>query len=632
MKDYSRKAYRLGWKASGYPEMIRATPARAFWNSITTQNPVFSEYGSGGEKLTSSERRYLQFLKQSEAKKPYLSGDYEEMEELWEGIPGLIDQNPHIDHPWMPDPTPTNIDDIIPSQTWVLYAFTEDEWCAGQTREIVVNGTHPIYDVRFQFPGSLQPGTTLEILSGLGTPTVTIKIKADPAETGIISMEAYEEAFDALPEPSTQGRGWTGFGVYEKFDCPGDKYLVYKVAVYRTPGGFRYWASFVWDIELERIADNIPDGSGGVVSFPCFDSELNYWRGISAVPPTLGSIYSKSLTVLPVGRDIPCGTLSGHDGFCTDSPPGTGADGCLDANFPCDTGWMNYSYDLRVAIGRGLFAGEKVDRQDRTIVNGGPACNNRDANHYRQDTNWNANFAWEIAYLATLVPWASAVQNYICHSIADGGGNWYNRENCSLSVSNVCGMSFHMQAAGGPYSASHSDLTIYSDFFGNTVYSNGTSGTESFTITWLRTNPFGPLVSGQSAHVLSATGYRIRAGSQDLYAAFTDGLKVSAVGEVANWGSREGDETLQYNDPGFSSDCDSWTVYPVWGDHSHAKGGVAKDPLYANIDPTTSLVTYSSLDDLLLECVEFYRAGLDDDEAIGTQLALGLEFREWTPI
>ena len=217
MKDYSRKAYRLGWKKSGYPEMIRATPARAFWNSITTQNPVFSEYGTPGKKLTATERRYLKFLKQSEAKKPYLSDSYEEMEELWEGLPGLIDQNPHIDHPWMPDPTPTDVDEIIPAEpgVWVLYAFTEDPFCPGATSTVTVNGTHPIYDIQFTFPGVLYPGTSFSVVSGLGTPTVVIELTTDIEESGIISMRVYEQAFDAPPPPSTQGRGWTGFGISE---------------------------------------------------------------------------------------------------------------------------------------------------------------------------------------------------------------------------------------------------------------------------------------------------------------------------------------------------------------------------------------------------------------------------------
>lgn len=84
-----------------------------------------------------------------------------------------------------------------------------------ETRPITINGTHPIYEVEFTFPGALQPGTSFVITGGLGTPTVTIDLTADSAETGIISMRAYLEAFDAPPLPSTQGRGWTGFPVNE---------------------------------------------------------------------------------------------------------------------------------------------------------------------------------------------------------------------------------------------------------------------------------------------------------------------------------------------------------------------------------------------------------------------------------
>jgi len=226
-KDYSRKPYQT--KAS-YPEMIRQTPARAFWNSITEQQPVLSEYGAKGKKLTATERRYLQFLKQSEAKKPYLADDYQSMEYEWEGLPGLIPQNPHIDHPWMPDPQPTGIDDILPPQvaeepepqSWILYAFTNNEYCAGNITQITVNGTYPIYDIEFTSPISLKTYTSFTVISGLGTNTVVISLIADIEETGNISMRVYEEAADAPPLPSTQGRGWTGFPVPQKnpADCP----------------------------------------------------------------------------------------------------------------------------------------------------------------------------------------------------------------------------------------------------------------------------------------------------------------------------------------------------------------------------------------------------------------------------
>lgn len=215
-KDYSRKPYRT---KKSYPEMIRYTPARAFWNSVTEQLPVFSEYGAQGRFLTALERRYLQYLAQSEAKKPYLSDDYETMEEVWEGLPGLQDdENWSIDHPWMPDPQPTRIDDILPvePQEFILFAFTEDEFCIGDTQTITINATYPIYELEFTFPGLLQPGTNFVILSGLGTPVVQIDLTVDINETqNPISMRAFLEAADAPPPPSTQGRGFTGFGIFE---------------------------------------------------------------------------------------------------------------------------------------------------------------------------------------------------------------------------------------------------------------------------------------------------------------------------------------------------------------------------------------------------------------------------------
>jgi len=218
MKDYSRKPYRTN---KSYPEMIRYTPARSFWNSITERESVFSEYGNRGRKLTAIDRRYLQFLKQSEAKKPYLADDYEEMEEVFEGFPGLIDDNPHIDHPWMPDPQPIQVP--LDPELFILFAFTEDFYCLGATSIIQVNGTHPIYDIRFRWPNLMDPGTTFTILSGLGTPTVIMSLTVPVSGSPLIRMEAYEEAFNAPPLPSSQGRGWTDFTVSEQRDiaeCP----------------------------------------------------------------------------------------------------------------------------------------------------------------------------------------------------------------------------------------------------------------------------------------------------------------------------------------------------------------------------------------------------------------------------
>jgi len=215
MKDWSRKPYQ---SKLSYPDFIRGTPARALWNSVTEQNPVFSEYGSNGEKLTAAESRYLKFLKQSEAKKPYLADDYQSMEYDWEGLPGLQDENPHIDHPWMPDPQPTQIDTIVEPGYWVLYAFTNDEFCTARTKNIIVHGTHPIYNIKFTWPGLVEPGTSFTIIDGIGTNTVEIALTAGVGEIGLISMQAYEVAFDAPPLPSTQGKGWTAFTVNETND------------------------------------------------------------------------------------------------------------------------------------------------------------------------------------------------------------------------------------------------------------------------------------------------------------------------------------------------------------------------------------------------------------------------------
>ena len=274
MKDYSRKPY---LSRLSYADFIRGTPARAFWNSITEQEPAFSEFGKKG--LSSGDRRYLQYLKQSEAKKPYLSDDYQSMEYDWEGLPGLQDGNPHIDHPWMPTPQPTNIDTIISPDVgfWILYANSNDEYCVGKTVDIEVTGTHPIYDIAFQWPNLMDPGTSFVIVSGLGTNSVIISLTVAATETSLMRMEAYEQAFDAPPLPSQQGKGWTAFTLEENEDCI-KKYQVIglrsREAV--SVGVYNY---VVYDITNNIVATDIPASAtpGHFVSFPCLIGDLAYW-------------------------------------------------------------------------------------------------------------------------------------------------------------------------------------------------------------------------------------------------------------------------------------------------------------------------------------------------------------------
>ena len=208
-KGYGRKPYIDPLR---YPEFIRTATAKQMWNQVTIAYPNLAEFNLNKRKLSRREIAVIRFIKQSELKKPYEDvGSYPSMENKWEGLPGLDFPDrtlPLPDQPWnMQDP-----EGPLPG-VWVLDAFTNDYWCAGKAVEITINGTHPIYNLRFQFPGSLQAGTSFSIVGGLGTPTVLISFTGGAAETGLVSMEAYLEAFDAPDPPSQQGRGWTGFSI-----------------------------------------------------------------------------------------------------------------------------------------------------------------------------------------------------------------------------------------------------------------------------------------------------------------------------------------------------------------------------------------------------------------------------------
>jgi hypothetical protein len=200
-----------------YPDAARRFSHRSVQSNISNQYRYFSEFDSAPSDRPSTEvlSAYKKFLQQSEFKKPYKSPGYPEMEAGSDPPPGIS-----IGHPQRPDnPARIDIDEPIgaPPQTWILDAFSNDIFCPGFTKEIVVHGTHPIYDLQTVFA---EAGTNLTISSGLGTNTVVAEIDADEAESGFISFNAYERAFDAPPSPSTQGKGWTGFSIPEGRTCP----------------------------------------------------------------------------------------------------------------------------------------------------------------------------------------------------------------------------------------------------------------------------------------------------------------------------------------------------------------------------------------------------------------------------
>lgn len=280
-RDYSRKPYRAD-KRLDYAGVMRKITAKSRWNSVLVGQPGLAEFTAPSPE-TPFERANSWILRQSEFKKPYKQPDYGAMETDWDGVPGVPYFDPIFpDHPWV-SPWPLPVGEHHAPGYWVLHAYTEYKYCPGSTKNIVVRGSEPIYDVKIKFP-NLYPGTSVSIKSGRGTNAVTVAFTAESSLGGIVAMSAYEEASDAPPQPSSQGRGWTDFSIdkgsiaalnpiYNDYDLRTECAYVFWFGLYRDDGDLVDSGNMSSsDLVIKRVADGvIPPYESG------FDSDSNLW-------------------------------------------------------------------------------------------------------------------------------------------------------------------------------------------------------------------------------------------------------------------------------------------------------------------------------------------------------------------
>jgi hypothetical protein len=185
MKDYSRK----GYTDYQYSDWLKATPSKAIWNSILSQNVGYGEFSlSKGRKSTLS-RAVALYLKQSEKKKPYNDRGFVQMEDDWEGPYGGFSPSmpPYIrefDQPW-------NVGEPGDNETpWtVIFDITSTScWCKGSERPWVINGTHPIYGIGISLN---EAGTFIEVDGGFGTNELFGRITGGPEEIGDVNFTAF---------------------------------------------------------------------------------------------------------------------------------------------------------------------------------------------------------------------------------------------------------------------------------------------------------------------------------------------------------------------------------------------------------------------------------------------------------
>ena len=205
--DYARKQY----NDKSYPDWMRSMPAKAIWNQVLESNPGIGEYASSirSTPLSRSIQRYIQ---QSDFKKPYLDNDFVNMEQEWEGPGGGTQYRPgKYDNPWN-----IRYPKIAGLPSGRCYSIFDAEvagcWCEGQAKTITITGTNPISALTMTFSAV---GTTLVVLDGLGTNSVTAELTASSNQSGYVTIEASMSAFcETGPIP-----GDSSVNVYECREC-----------------------------------------------------------------------------------------------------------------------------------------------------------------------------------------------------------------------------------------------------------------------------------------------------------------------------------------------------------------------------------------------------------------------------
>lgn len=188
MKDYSRKH----WTDYQYRDWMRATPAKAVWNSILSQNTGHGEFSINKARKNSLSKAVANYLKQSEFKKPGRDRSFPEMEDMWEGPPGIGEPDPniHFDYPW-------NLQPGGPNPWSVVFRLISDScYCPEGTEDWEVHGTEPIYALTIT--DLWDSSTTFTITGGYGTNVVTGTISAGPDEKGYINFTGFMTSVEGV--------------------------------------------------------------------------------------------------------------------------------------------------------------------------------------------------------------------------------------------------------------------------------------------------------------------------------------------------------------------------------------------------------------------------------------------------
>jgi hypothetical protein len=142
-KDYARKPYIT---SGGYDKLMSNQTSKSVWNLMLDVYPFLSEFSQ--EKLGAYDIKVEEYLRQSERKKPYDGRPFEEMEDFFEGYPGIWpDDDSSIDFPWT---TPGNLPGpgTVPGINFSVFSVSVQYcYCDGGSNEVTIVGSHNILSV-----------------------------------------------------------------------------------------------------------------------------------------------------------------------------------------------------------------------------------------------------------------------------------------------------------------------------------------------------------------------------------------------------------------------------------------------------------------------------------------------------
>jgi hypothetical protein len=258
-------------------------PAKDKWNQTLEENPKLSEF----KKSLPTQAEVNIFrpgLVQSEFKKPYQDQGYEEMEYADDPPPGISWKPPGwptYDLP--PTTTITTPGDPGTGENIIFHAFIDGKPCAGATTTIRIHATQRMTKVKIKWPSA---GWSIKSIGPKSNPWSSAEVTLPESAQGILLLDVYmiagkirgtsDASTDILDSTNAVcPRLWISFTY-------GQQCTFYKPPTYfEVDHSETFYQTTVWDLKNNRVANDIPDGLGGIVSMPCLPSALNYWLGIA---------------------------------------------------------------------------------------------------------------------------------------------------------------------------------------------------------------------------------------------------------------------------------------------------------------------------------------------------------------